>query len=101
MNVSRRSLITGIGCIIAAPAIVRASSLMAIKPLDDWVTVKASIVDFSRHQFAFSVPGTPWCMSGTTWGAKRYKELADNYRSIHPDMVLDKLVIDDPHRSTK
>jgi len=45
MEVSRRSLITGIGCIIAAPAIVRASSLMAIKPLDDWVTVKARVLD--------------------------------------------------------
>lgn len=31
MQVSRRSLITGIGCIIAAPAIVRASSLMKVK----------------------------------------------------------------------
>ena len=32
IEVSRRSLITGIGCIIAAPAIVRASSLMKVKP---------------------------------------------------------------------
>ena len=101
MNVSRRSLITGLSCIIAAPAIVRASSLMAIKPLSDWVMVKAVVLDLSRHQFAFSVPGTPSCMSGTTWGAKRYREIADNYRSIHPDMVLDKLVIDNPHRSIR
>lgn len=32
---SRRSFISGIGAIIAAPAIVRASSLMPIKALDD------------------------------------------------------------------
>ncbi len=33
LDVSRRGLIVGLGCVFAAPAIVRASSLMKVKPL--------------------------------------------------------------------
>jgi hypothetical protein len=35
MNLSRRSLITGIASFLAAPAIVRASSLMPVAPIPE------------------------------------------------------------------
>lgn len=45
-HVNRRALLTGIGALLAAPAIVRASSLMPIKAIDPsemWVE------DFGRY----------------------------------------------------
>lgn len=39
MDTSRRKFIVGLGTIIAAPAIVRASSLMKVKPLKPTFTV--------------------------------------------------------------
>lgn len=35
MQTDRRSLLTGLGALLCAPAIVRASSLMPIKPFED------------------------------------------------------------------
>jgi hypothetical protein len=34
IETSRRGLLIGLGALVAAPAIVRASSLMAVKPID-------------------------------------------------------------------
>jgi hypothetical protein len=36
IETSRRSLLTGLGALIAAPAIVRASSLMPLKAVPNW-----------------------------------------------------------------
>lgn len=80
MIVSRRSLITGITSIIAAPAIVRAESLMPIRApklitywdwsyhpprliavknavLTDWARV---IADYENHTIAISTDSTTW-----------------------------------------
>lgn len=42
MTPSRRTLITGVAAFVAAPALVRASSLMAVKPWKDKVRYRAT-----------------------------------------------------------
>ena len=75
IEVSRRSLITGIGCIIAAPAIVRASSLMKVKVPKLSVGVDPRLTSESAW---YMVDGKVWLhpSTGSKWIAAIESDIA-------------------------
>jgi hypothetical protein len=60
--VPRRKLIAGLAALVCAPAIVRATSLMGVKPIptgEEWVRIVAyDWADVSRIQIAYRVTET-------------------------------------------
>lgn len=49
---SRRSLIVGMASLLAAPAIVRVSSLMPVKVIDNDLSAMKILLDYRYHKFA-------------------------------------------------
>jgi hypothetical protein len=58
IETSRRGLLVGLGALIAAPAIVRASSLMAVKPIDKVILNVPNRIYFHEDTFSKIVVNT-------------------------------------------
>lgn len=101
MMLSRRGLITGLAACVAAPSIVRASSLMPIKALGptawDIVYVKRlhKLLDQTYKDLpSWRFPGDGWeCLKkdGLYWGmGQEFVALMDEYRPVSYFEVFSK-----------
>jgi len=86
MNVSRRSLLVGLGTsLVCAPAIVRASSLMKVKPTG------IITLDDSLWAYRIEVPGTGYYSSGHNTSMKTFKRVLDHYQREYPSYKIVEL----------
>lgn len=95
LNVSRRNLLIGSAAtLICAPAIVRASSLMAVKAMKPWEAYCASAETIEvgyEYRFRIAVPGSPHYTSGIVYSRERAQEIMKAFSKAHLDAVAEPI----------